>query len=560
MKKFILWTELVLLYSGGMMAQQHTARPSAVQYAWHEQERIMFVCLDPCTWEGREYDNHSIPLSRINPSKLNTDQWCQVAKLWGAKEILFVAKHLGGFCWWQTMTSDYGVRNLGWKNGKGDVLKELSESCKKYGLRLGIYVSPADDAWGAGIGSGGRTSDPARQEGYNQVFRRQMTEVLSHYGDMIEVWFDGSCAIDVSNVLARYARHAVIMQGPEATIRWVGNENGIAPYPAWNGIKATDLKTGVSTAVQGDPDGDRWAPVECDVPLYDHYWFWAKKKEEKRISQDALMDIYYKSVGHGSVLLLNATPDTTGLIPEGDISCYTAFGQEINRRFSQPLAKLTARKGKLVEVDFPSPVIINHAVIMEDYLYGERIRAYEIEGLVNGRWQKLAAGSAVGHKKIDWFDNVVVTKVRLRVTQSMGPPLIRSFSLYKVDNTSGLLKNTSTSDTSWQYLTSWTSSMLQTGKTTMRLNLTPYILAPGQYELKFEQEGGVNKVEILQGKLLYEGEMALSQFLLLKGTTFHINRTAQVTNESSSILEVTFGADGGTDCSGGIYFRKHPTE
>jgi alpha-L-fucosidase len=195
MKKFILCIGIMLLYMGGLMAQQSRARPSAVQYAWHEQERIMFVCLDPCTWEGREYDNHSIPLSRINPSKLNTDQWCQVARSWGAKEILFVAKHLGGFCWWQTMTSDYGIRNVPWKNGKGDVLMELSASCKKYGLRLGIYVSPADDKWGAGIGNGGRTSDTAKQEGYNRVFRRQMTEVLTRYGNMAEVWFDGSCVL-----------------------------------------------------------------------------------------------------------------------------------------------------------------------------------------------------------------------------------------------------------------------------------------------------------------------------------------------------------------------------
>ena len=152
----------------------------------------MFVCLDPCTWQGREYDNHSMPLSRINPSKLNTDQWCEVAKSWGAKEILYVAKHTGGFCWWQTKTSDYSIRNTPYKNGKGDVLKELSESCKKYGLNLGIYVYPGDETWGAGIGSGGKTSDPARQEGYNKVFRQQLTEVLSCYGHITEVWFDGS--------------------------------------------------------------------------------------------------------------------------------------------------------------------------------------------------------------------------------------------------------------------------------------------------------------------------------------------------------------------------------
>lgn len=114
------------------------AKPTAEQYVWHEQERIQFVCLDPCTWQGREYDNHSTPLSDINPAQLDTDQWCRAAKLWGAKEILFVAKHTGGFCWWRTETTKYGIKDTAWKGGKGDVLAALSASCGKHGLNLGI--------------------------------------------------------------------------------------------------------------------------------------------------------------------------------------------------------------------------------------------------------------------------------------------------------------------------------------------------------------------------------------------------------------------------------------
>ena len=146
MNKFILLMEICLI-SLSVLAQkkQKLATPSEAQYLWHEQERIMFVCIDPCTWQSREYDNHSTPLSRINPDKLNTDQWCEVAQSWGAKEILFVAKHTGGFCWWSTETTKYGIKDTPYKNGKGDVLKEISESCKKYGLDLGIYVYPGDD-------------------------------------------------------------------------------------------------------------------------------------------------------------------------------------------------------------------------------------------------------------------------------------------------------------------------------------------------------------------------------------------------------------------------------
>ena len=174
----------------------------------------MFVCLDPCTWEGREYDNHSIPLSRINPELLDTDQWCKAAVSCGAKLILFVAKHSGGFCWWQTETTEYSVKNTPWKEGKGDVLKDLSESCRKYGLGLGIYVYPGDETWGAGIGSGGITKDPTKQDAYSRIYRQQLTEVLTMYGPIKEVWFDRNCKIYVNDILEKYANDAVIFSRP----------------------------------------------------------------------------------------------------------------------------------------------------------------------------------------------------------------------------------------------------------------------------------------------------------------------------------------------------------
>ncbi len=185
----------------------------------------------PATWQGREYDNRSTPPEAINPDALDTDQWCEAARSFGAKQIVFVAKHASGFCWWQTETSDYGVRQLPWREGKADVLAELADSCRRSGLKLGIYVYPGDDRFGAGIGSGGRTKDPARQEEYNRVFRQQLTEVLTRYGEIGAVWFDGSCRIEVGDILAKHAPGAMVFQGPQATLRWVGNEEGIAPLP-----------------------------------------------------------------------------------------------------------------------------------------------------------------------------------------------------------------------------------------------------------------------------------------------------------------------------------------
>ena len=141
---------LNLVVPATLNGQPSVVLPNKAQLRWQQYEQTMFVALDPCTWQGREYDNHSLPLSRLNPSELNTDQWCETARLWGAKLILFVAKHTGGFCWWQTGTSNYGIKDTPWRNGKGDVLADLSKSCKKYGLDLGIYVYPGDEQWEIG--------------------------------------------------------------------------------------------------------------------------------------------------------------------------------------------------------------------------------------------------------------------------------------------------------------------------------------------------------------------------------------------------------------------------
>ena len=297
-KTIILVILNILINVQFMSAQKETLPlPSKAQLRWQQHEQIMFVHISPATWQGREYDNHSYPISKINPSKLNTDQWCEVANSWGAKQIVFVAKHVGGFCWWQTNTTDYSIKNIPWKNGKGDVLKDLSESCKKYGLDLGVYIYPGDDQWGAGIGSGGITSDPSKQAEYNRVFRQQLTEVLTKYGPIHEVWFDGNCQIPVGDILDKYASDAVIFQGEKANIRWVGNEDGVAPDPNWYTVKKSDLNTGVSTALHSDVNGDCYAPIEVDVPILNnkgHKWFWAPGTDHLLMTVEQLMKLYYK--------------------------------------------------------------------------------------------------------------------------------------------------------------------------------------------------------------------------------------------------------------------------
>ncbi len=457
--------------------------PSPQQLRWQQYEQIMFVCLDPCTWQGREYDNHSLPLSRINPTALNTDQWCETAKLWGAKLILYVAKHTGGFCWWQTQTSGYGIKETPWRNGKGDVVADLSASCKKYGLDLGIYVYPGDDQWGAGIGSGGTTKDPSKQEAYNQVFRTQLTELLSRYGTIREVWFDGNCNIPVSDLLVRYAPDAVIFQGKSATIRWVGNEDGYAPSPNWYTLKRSDLATGIATALHSDPYGDAYAPVEIDVPLLKnkgHKWFWAPDSDHLLMDIGQLMTVYYKSVGRGGVLLLNSTPDTTGLIPVSHREMYKKFGQEIKKRFSKPL-KQTSGEGEILEMVFNKPATLNHVILQEDIGKGQRVLSYVIEGYNQNKWIKLVEGTSVGNKKIDHFNTVETEKIRVRFIKVKATPQIRNFAVYNipVEVLSSDSKEEVTVIGNWQadtYDQEWKE---------VSFDLTPYVTAVGQYELYF---------------------------------------------------------------------------
>lgn len=534
------------------------AKPSPQQYAWHEQERIMFIHFGMATWQGREYDNFSTDLARVNPYKINTDDWCKTAQSFGARQIVFVAKHVGGFCWWPTATTDYNVKHIAWKEGKGDLVAEIAASCKKYGLRLGLYLYPGDDKWGAGLGSGGRTNDPSKQEAYNKVYRQQLTELLTNYGTITEVWFDGTCIINVKDILEAHAKEAVIFQSPQASIRWVGNEEGYAPYPAWNSLHKADLQSGVSTAVQGDPDGDVWAPLECDVPLYNHNWFWSSANEQKRRSIGELMKIYYRSAGRGAVMLLNATPDTLGVIPPADAARFAELGQEIDRRFSAPLKSVADIKGKEAVISFDSPTAVNHLVVMEDYREGERIRAYDIEGWINNEWKLLCSGSSVGRKKIDFFKDVTVSKIRLRVTKSAAEPLIRSLAAYHITGTPELFEEDSKPLSDWRYLNTWMPDMFSKGKLDININLTPYVPVPGQYEIKVKPDNNALSVRVAHAELWYDGEKALDEFVTVKDSMVFINRTAQVTNETSIMLKVTLSTADSVTSSGGISFRKSP--
>ncbi len=541
--------DFALLATDYRVTQNMISLPSVPQAHWQKNERLMFIHFAPNTWTGLSQDDNSLPMGRLNPSKLDTDQWCEVAKSWGATMIVFVAKHSGGFCWWQTNTTDYSVKNIPWKEGKGDLLEELSRSSEKYGLELGVYIYPGDKTWGAGLGSGGRTKDPSKQEAYNKVFRQQLTEVLSKYRPMKEVWFDGSCVIDIADILEEHASDAVIFQGPQATIRWVGNERGIAPYPNWYTLDNFDLATGQSTALSSDPEGEAYAPVEVDVPFLmndrSYSWFWAPNTDNMIMSVADLMDVYKKSVGRGSSLLLNATPDTTGLIPKTHVKRYKAFGKEIARRFDKPIASVSG-KGNVLEIDLKKSINVNCAIIQEEILKGQRVRKFEIEGYSKGTWKTLKEGTSVGSKRIEEFPPLTISKVRLRISEAIATPSIINFAVYNIE----LFRSDTDVNLANEPITvgGWDNETYSEEWEDFSIDLTPHLVNKvGQFQLKFQYithdrgfenaESGGYGLAFKDWKIVINDEPNPDAIQMKGNRTFMINNSQHFTNKNTAHFE-----------------------
>ena len=463
------------------LSSRVAAIPSPDQIVWQNLELGMFVHFAPNTWQDVESDNLSTPLSEIDPRKLDTDQWARTALNLGARYIVFVAKHQGGFCMWQTKTTDYSIRNTPWKNGHGDVLADVSASCRKFGLKLGVYVCPRDDHFGAK--TGGICATPALQARYNAMYREQLEEVFSRYGELVEVWFDGSTVTPVGDLLRKYQLHAMVFQGPEATIRWVGNENGFAPYPCWNGIDEADAKTGVATSLNSDPNGSVWMPNEVDVSIRRPDWFWSTKNANKVLTKDQLLSIYYRSVGRGAQLLLNIPANRDGLLSDKDCAVAQEFGREVNRRFGKPLAE-TSGTGPVVTLAFNQPTRIDTVILQEEIARGERVREYRLEGRSGDVWTTLGTGSAIGHKRIQPVDPVSLQAVRLTVTKYADRPAIRALAVFDTSVAPPADWNASTEVWAANLAGDWNDYVFS-------LDLTSKISAAAQYRLHFVPKNGI---------------------------------------------------------------------
>jgi len=404
------------------------AKPTKQQLKWQDLEMGMFCHFGMNTFHDQEWGDGTDSPDSFLPTSLDCRQWARTARRAGFKYLILTAKHHDGFCLWPTKTTDYSVKASPWKDGKGDVVYECAEACRQEGIHFGIYLSPWD------------RHEPcySDQEVYDDFYAEQLTELLTGYGPLVEVWFDGAGSEGreynwrrITDLVAKYQPDAMIFNMGRPTIRWVGNESGLAPYPCWNTATEARVSMFTNDMLTWLPDTPKWVPAECDVPIRKLHWFWHPNDEKSLLTLEELMNIYYKSVGRGTNLLLNISPDRRGLLPEADVKRVIEFGDEIKRRFSKPINRISG-EGDCLELEITGQGQINHAILMEEIAEGERVREYVLEAMQDGKWIELVRGSAIGHKKIDCFESIRTDRMRLRVIKSVGIPLLRDFSLYYV--------------------------------------------------------------------------------------------------------------------------------
>lgn len=428
-------------------------KPTPAQSAWADAEVGVLIHYDIHVFRpGFDFRKHwgkPLPASIFNPVALDTDQWLAAARNAGAKYAVLVAKHGTGFSLWPTRAHEYSVKNSPWRGGKGDIVGDFIRSCEKFRIKPGLYYSISCNGY-LGVDDPGRVvgGEPAMQKYYNEIVVKQLTELWSSYGKLFEIWFDGGAlppekgGPDVIPLLMKYQPDAVCFQGPDtypSLLRWVGNEDGIAPSDCWSTAN-TAYNDGNDAFFpvngKGDPDGKIWAPAETDMPnrrhsAYSGGWFWKKNQDRFLFSEDELVERYYTSVGRNSNLLLGMVIDDRGLVPEADAARFAGFGAEIGRRFSSPVADESSEGAELT-LRFREPSRINMAVIQEDIARGERVRAFTLEAMTDKGFKQVCSGQCVGHKRIERFHDITASALRLRCSKSTDTPLIKRFAAYRV--------------------------------------------------------------------------------------------------------------------------------
>ena len=448
--------------------------PTERQLRWHEMEFYGFVHFSINTFTDKEWGYGDESEQLFNPTDFNADQIASTAKAAGMKGLILTTKHHDGFCLWPSQYTEHSVKNSPWKNGRGDVVKELSSACGRQGLKFGVYLSPWDC----------NQKDYSRPE-YITYYRNQLRELLTRYGDVFTVWFDGANGGRGYYGGARETRHidastyydwpntrqlvrdlmpmAVMFSDAGPDFRWVGNENGVAGDPCWATLNAAGrYPGGGSTGLNsGERPGTDWIPAECDVSIRPG-WFYHAKEDARVKTPDQLVDLYYKSVGRGACLNLNIPPDRRGQINENDVRSLREFRRILDATFARNLARgarLTASNvrggakqfapqnlldGKRnsywatddgvttpdLVIEFPRPVTFNVVSLREYLPLGQRIEAFALDQWKDGQWVEFAKGTSIGNHRLVRGARATTQKVRLRITQAPVCPALSEFGLF----------------------------------------------------------------------------------------------------------------------------------
>lgn len=448
--------------------------PSERQLAWHELEYYMFVHFTVNTFTDKEWGYGDEKEAVFNPSALDCRQWAKTASEAGMKGIIITAKHHDGFCLWPSAFTEHSVKNSPWKEGKGDVLKDLREACDEYGLKMGVYLSPWD-----------RNSAVYGTPEYLVYYRDQLRELLTNYGEIFEVWFDGANGGDGYYGGARETRridnktyydwpntHKIVRElqpdavmfsdaGPD--VRWVGNESGMGSLTNWCLLKKDEMYPGGDFARilgEGHEDGNYWVPAEVDVSIR-RGWFYHESQDSMVRSPENLLELYYSSVGRNSNLLLNIPPDRRGLLHENDVSSLMGFRELREKEFANELAlgkkaSSDVSRGKAYKalnvndgnpetywaapdgaltgsliIDLGSETEVNRILIQEYIRLGQRVKEFSVEAFSDGEWKKLVDGTTIGYKVIRKFPVVKTSRIRVSITGSKAAPLISNIELFR---------------------------------------------------------------------------------------------------------------------------------
>lgn len=475
MKNLILTTVLSLTILSGLQAQEtyyekHVAFPAGAtvaekiemasrlvptpqQLEWQRMELTAFLHFGVNTFTGREWGDGTEDPAIFNPTSLDCEQWVRTLKESGFKMAIITAKHHDGFCLWPTKTTRHSVASSSWKGGKGDVVRELRDACKKYGIKFGVYLSP----WDRNASCYG--DSPA----YNQFFIEQLTELLTNYGEVHEVWFDGANGEGPNGKKQIYDWDAILktirrLQPKAVTaimgddVRWVGNEKGIGRETEWSatalipGIYPRSGEQNKELGIFGKAKdlGGRdivaratelfWYPSEVDVSIRPG-WFYHADQDKQVKTLNHLTDIYFKSVGYNSVLLLNIPPDLRGLINENDVQRLKEFSGYLKKTFARNYVlkgneAWHGTSGTVRQYDIQKDALVNAFMIQEDISKGQRIESFLVEAYKDGSWIHMAEGTTVGYKRLVRFSDTRPERIRVTIRSARGVANIAAVGLF----------------------------------------------------------------------------------------------------------------------------------